>query len=169
MKSVWRLCCIDSGHFRNHINTNPADNTARLSAPRRYVAALSQDLVPGKPKGVDIFGRRVVLFRDAASGAVRCLEDVCPHRGAPLSEGWLEAKNGRTCVVCPYHGAGPHCRRPSIALHKFAAWLLRLWHVSQRVVCWLVRTAMYPNVCIARIAAQRVRTTWFWRHGSEDI
>jgi nitrite reductase/ring-hydroxylating ferredoxin subunit len=48
----------------------------------------------------------VVLFRDPESGSVVCLDDTCPHRGAPLSKGWLtkEPHSGHTCVVCPYHG-----------------------------------------------------------------
>ena len=29
---------------------------------------------------------------------------VAACRGAPLSEGWVEHKNGHSCVVCPYHG-----------------------------------------------------------------
>jgi nitrite reductase/ring-hydroxylating ferredoxin subunit len=86
-------------------------------------AALSEKLPPGAPLGVDILGSRVVLFRDEASGQVYCLDDTCPHRGAPLSQGWLatvtpdaaddeepatssssSSSGGHTCVVCPYHG-----------------------------------------------------------------
>ncbi len=99
--------------------------------------ALSENLKPGKPLGVDILGTRVVLFRDEETGKVgfcfgwlpvgrvwvglgwsgwidwllvwlpsnefstktkptnpskpqiTCLDDACPHRGAPLSSGWL--------------------------------------------------------------------------------
>ncbi|WIA21123.1 hypothetical protein OEZ85_005438 [Tetradesmus obliquus] len=91
-----------------------------------YAAALSEKLLPGAPLGVDILGSRVVLFRDEADGQVYCLDDACPHRGAPLSQGWLAtvtpdaaddassqpsssssntaAAGGHTCVVCPYHG-----------------------------------------------------------------
>jgi len=29
---------------------------------------------------------------------------VCPHRGAPLSQGWVSEVQGHDCVVCPYHG-----------------------------------------------------------------
>ena len=32
---------------------------------------------------VQVVGKRLVLFRDS-TGAVRCINDVCPHRGAPL-------------------------------------------------------------------------------------
>ena len=29
---------------------------------------------------------------------------MCPHRGAPLSQGWVQEVKGHDCVVCPYHG-----------------------------------------------------------------
>lgn len=84
----------------------------------------------GKPLGVEILGRTVTLFRDPATNVVRCLDDVCPHRGAPLHKGWVtqveplpssasaaaaatapgggdssgSAGAGGSCVVCPYHG-----------------------------------------------------------------
>ena len=38
------------------------------------------------------------------SPQVHCLNDVCPHRGAPLSQGWVSEVQGHDCVVCPYHG-----------------------------------------------------------------
>jgi phenylpropionate dioxygenase-like ring-hydroxylating dioxygenase large terminal subunit len=85
-----------------------------------YAAALSENVKPGVPHGVDMLGGRVVLFRDADTGRVRALDDACPHRGAPLSGGWLasarcghgngtaplaDARPGdATAVVCPYHG-----------------------------------------------------------------
>jgi phenylpropionate dioxygenase-like ring-hydroxylating dioxygenase large terminal subunit len=85
-----------------------------------YAAALSESVKPGVPHGVDMLGGRVVLFRDEATGRVRALDDACPHRGAPLSGGWLAAArcgHGKgtvpldqatpedaTAVVCPYHG-----------------------------------------------------------------
>ena len=48
----------------------------------------------------------MVLFRDPDTNSVVCLDDTCPHRGAPLSKGWVakEPRSGHTCVVCPYHG-----------------------------------------------------------------
>jgi nitrite reductase/ring-hydroxylating ferredoxin subunit len=47
-----------------------------------------------------------LTFWGEENGEVRCLDDACPHRGAPLSGGWVEEKEGHTCVVCPYHGWG---------------------------------------------------------------
>lgn len=53
--------------------------------------------------GVEILGEKVVLFRDS-NGAIHCINDVCPHRGAPLHQGWVAEVAGHDCVVCPYHG-----------------------------------------------------------------
>ncbi len=39
----------------------------------------------------------IAIFRDG--GEYRAINDLCPHRGAPLSEGFLE--QGR--VFCPWH------------------------------------------------------------------
>ena len=41
----------------------------------------------------------MVLYRDG-NGAVAALEDFCPHRGAPLSLGFV--RDGQ--LVCGYHG-----------------------------------------------------------------
>lgn len=67
------------------------------------------------PYGMQVFGRPIVLFRDS-SGAIRCLEDRCPHRAAPLSLGSITA--GR--LRCRYHGwefdgCGRCARIPSVA------------------------------------------------------
>jgi len=70
-----------------------------------YAAAIASDIKPGKPKAVEILGMKLVMFRDPKDGnRVKAINDICPHRAAPLSEGWVEEKEGHTCVVCPYHG-----------------------------------------------------------------
>lgn len=68
-----------------------------------YCAALSQEVKPGKPHAVDMLSMNVMLMRDAKTKEVRCISDICPHRGAKLSKGWVADHNGHTCVVCPYH------------------------------------------------------------------
>src|SRR4030095_8466042 len=53
-----------------------------------------------KPVKVSLLGEEICLFR-GATGAVAAIQDVCPHRGARLSEG---ACHYRGTVACPYHG-----------------------------------------------------------------
>lgn len=65
---------------------------------RWFVAALSS-AVRARPQSVLLFDQPLVLARNAA-GTVWALEDRCPHRGAPLSNGKL----GPLGLVCPYHG-----------------------------------------------------------------
>lgn len=65
-----------------------------------YIAAWSDELGPGEPRGRRILGRPVVLWR-GTSGAVVAQEDRCPHRMAPLSMGRVEGESLR----CMYHGA----------------------------------------------------------------
>lgn len=63
-----------------------------------YVACMP-DEISGKPLGRRICNERMVFFR-GADGVVAALEDFCPHRGAPLSLGFV--RDGR--LVCGYHG-----------------------------------------------------------------
>jgi nitrite reductase/ring-hydroxylating ferredoxin subunit len=61
--------------------------------------AARAEVPPGTAKQVKVNGRSLALFNVA--GTLYALEDVCPHRGAPLSEGECEG----TEVICPWHGA----------------------------------------------------------------
>ena len=57
------------------------------------------ELAPGEGKLVEVNQKRIALFN--VGGRYYALDDVCPHRGGPLSEGELEG----AAVVCPWHGA----------------------------------------------------------------
>ncbi len=63
-----------------------------------YVGCTSDELTE-KPLGRQICNEKIVFYRDG-EGKVVALEDFCPHRGAPLSLGFIE--NGK--LVCGYHG-----------------------------------------------------------------
>ncbi|HEX8126003.1 MAG TPA: aromatic ring-hydroxylating dioxygenase subunit alpha [Allosphingosinicella sp.] len=54
--------------------------------------------VDERPVAATLMGRRLVVARDEKGPFV--LDDRCPHRGAPLSRGRIQAG----AVVCPYHG-----------------------------------------------------------------
>lgn len=64
-----------------------------------YPVAKSVEIKDSRPFGTKLLGQKLVLWRDGA-GNIRCLEDFCPHRGAPLSYG--EVHDGH--VACRYHG-----------------------------------------------------------------
>ncbi|MFL9914946.1 Rieske 2Fe-2S domain-containing protein [Paraburkholderia fungorum] len=54
--------------------------------------------VTDKPLGVTLLDEPLVVFR--SNGQLVSARDICPHRGAPLSQGWVDNGN----IVCPYHG-----------------------------------------------------------------
>ncbi|PMS16831.1 Rieske (2Fe-2S) protein [Trinickia dabaoshanensis] len=63
-----------------------------------YVACTPDEIAQG-PLGRRICDERMVFFR-GPDGTVSALEDFCPHRGAPLSLGFV--RDGQ--LVCGYHG-----------------------------------------------------------------
>lgn len=62
-----------------------------------HVVATLQQVPPGCMKRIEIEGRGVVVYN--ADGELFASDDVCPHRGAPLSAG--EFDDG--VVMCPLH------------------------------------------------------------------
>jgi len=64
-----------------------------------YAIGKSVQVKKGKPHAVKALGRNLVLWR-ASGGGLHCLEDYCPHRGARLSRGEINADN----ISCRYHG-----------------------------------------------------------------
>ncbi len=61
--------------------------------------ATLEEVPPGKAKQVHVAGRVLALFN--VNGTILAIDDACPHRGAPLSEGPVAG----TEVVCPWHMA----------------------------------------------------------------
>ncbi|GEK50034.1 aromatic ring-hydroxylating oxygenase subunit alpha [Vreelandella venusta] len=68
-----------------------------------YVACTPEELTE-KPLGRTICNKQLVFFRGDES-RVAAVEDFCPHRGAPLSLGFV--RDGK--LVCGYHGLEMNC------------------------------------------------------------
>ena len=68
-----------------------------------YVACRPEELQE-KPLGRTICGEKIVFYR-AHKNKVAAVEDFCPHRGAPLSLGYVQDGN----LVCGYHGLEMDC------------------------------------------------------------
>jgi vanillate O-demethylase monooxygenase subunit len=69
-----------------------------------WYVACTPDEIAGKPLGRTICGQAMVIF-STPDGGVSALDDFCPHRGAPLSLGFIEGSQ----LVCGYHGLAVDC------------------------------------------------------------
>lgn len=68
-----------------------------MTMPNEYLVATLAQIAPGCMRRVDAGGERITLYN--VDGALFATTDVCPHKGAPLHEGFLD-----DCVVmCPFH------------------------------------------------------------------
>jgi len=70
----------------------------------RWYPLCPSGFVKEKPVALQRMGAKIVLWRDH-DGKVRALEDRCPHRGAPLSQGAILGDR----LSCPYHGVEVRC------------------------------------------------------------
>ena len=58
-----------------------------LGPLNRWWPVAASWMVTDKPQGLTRLGEKIAVWRDK-DGAVHCIEDRCPHRGARLSMGW---------------------------------------------------------------------------------
>ena len=63
-----------------------------------YPVARVQD-VSSTPQQVTLLDLKMALYQ-TESGAIKLVRDICPHRGVPLTKGWVEGEE----IVCRYHG-----------------------------------------------------------------
>jgi vanillate O-demethylase monooxygenase subunit len=63
-----------------------------------HPVCLSSELTPQKPLPIILLDEELVLYRTGKQ--VVAAQDLCIHRGVPISLGWMEGDE----IVCPYHG-----------------------------------------------------------------
>ena len=73
-----------------------SDNSKSGERCFRKVAATS-DIRPGTGKTVVVDQEEIAVFN--FNGGFYAMSDICPHRGAPLAEGFLDAGK----VFCSWH------------------------------------------------------------------
>ena len=88
----------------NNTTQDAVDQWLETGLKDLWYAACPSSFVKEKPIAIDRLGTRIVLWRDH-DGQVRALEDRCPHRGAPLSQGVILGDR----LSCPYHGVEVRC------------------------------------------------------------
>ena len=83
--------------------TSPNDIRSRippLGLREYWYPALEDNKVKNKPVGLKMLGTDLVFFR-GKDGEVKCLWNVCPHRGGSLAHGDCHFPG---TITCPYHG-----------------------------------------------------------------
>lgn len=76
-----------------------------------WYVACTPDEIESKPLGRKICGENIAFYR-GKEGKVAAVENFCPHRGAPLSLGYVEDGN----LVCGYHGLVMGCDGQTVSM-----------------------------------------------------
>jgi nitrite reductase/ring-hydroxylating ferredoxin subunit len=66
------------------------------------IVPVGEPIPDGQARRIEWNGVGVAVF--ALGGRYWAIEDACPHRMGPLSEGTLETTARGTFVICPFHG-----------------------------------------------------------------
>lgn len=70
----------------------------QILAQHWFPVARIQD-VSTTPQRVTLLDVNMALYQ-TESGSIHLVRDICPHRGVPLTKGWVKGEH----IVCPYHG-----------------------------------------------------------------
>lgn len=59
-------------------------------------------IAPGELHEIRAMGKSIAYWK-GEDGQVNAISNICTHRGAQLSKGWIDKVDGKECVRCPYH------------------------------------------------------------------
>jgi len=83
---------------------DPVEGLLQVGLKDLWYPICPSGFVQEKPISVRRLGRKIAIWRDG-QGELHALEDQCPHRGAPLSQGVILGDR----LACPYHGVQVRC------------------------------------------------------------
>ena len=148
--------------------------------PRTWVPlASTMELDPDRPTPLAFLGQKYVSYQDNVGQWV-ILDDACPHRLAPLSEGRIDRENDR--LECSYHGwsfnstgslqripqampqvqaaaqASPRSSVSSypVTVHKNVLWF---WPWQEDCLSVVGKTHAHPEGMLERVASNPMTTT----------
>eukprot|EP01031_Cornospumella_fuschlensis_P040433 gene40433-49276_t len=77
-----------------------------LKSPGAWMPIIvTSDIDEKFPTEVELLGTKFVVWKTPSTARRKgwnVMQNVCPHRFAPLSEGRIDTHTG--CLECPYHG-----------------------------------------------------------------
>jgi nitrite reductase/ring-hydroxylating ferredoxin subunit len=77
----------------------PFDAAKGSAAVSEYLPVATLDEIPPGERKIVTVGRREIAIFNVA-GTLYAIENLCPHQGGPLGEGWLDGM----LLTCPWHG-----------------------------------------------------------------
>ena len=82
------------------LDVRESPNELKIGLFGWYSICPSKELKKNKLYYFSLYDEPLVLYRDENEN-VRCIKNICPHRGASFFEGTLS----EGVITCPYHGA----------------------------------------------------------------
>ena len=117
---------------------------------RHWFVGCDAAQVGKRPLGITVLGTPLVIYRSSVGMVVA--EDRCPHRNAPLSQGFVQAG----VLRCPYHGWGfgadGRCvDAPGVCSGDLPAISLNRWQIQESDGwIWVAKSHGVPDVSLYR-------------------
>ncbi len=136
------------------VNYNKIESLATLDTQQQFDAqncwypiTFVRDFPSNRPYGFTLYDEPFVLFRERAE-KLACLQDICPHRAAKLSDGQIS--DGK--IECLYHG-----------------WQFDTEGKCQHIPQLPDEVIIPNNACVKSfVVVEKQGLIWFWRGKTEE-